>query len=110
MKLPNGAAAVIELAKIRDYCLSSEHPRGKHKARVFRSALQMTADDADELRTALAKAAREEAAIPGPSDSYGTRYIIDFEVTRQDRTAHIRSCWIIRSSESVPRFVTCFVL
>lgn len=38
MKLPNGQAAVVEIEKFREYCLSSDHPRGRHKARVFLSA------------------------------------------------------------------------
>lgn len=35
MKLPNADRAVVGLAKLRDYCLSPTHPRGRHKARVF---------------------------------------------------------------------------
>ncbi len=50
MKLPNRDRAVVDLAKLRDYCLSEVHPRGKHKARVFRVALGLTTQDAEELR------------------------------------------------------------
>ena len=50
MKLPNADRAVIEIEKLRDYCLSSSHPRGRHKARVFVTALGITADDAEELK------------------------------------------------------------
>jgi uncharacterized protein DUF6883 len=109
MRLPNGHAAIIEFAKIRDYCLSPIHLRGRHKARVFFSALGMTSAHSNELCAALAGAARDGAASIGESDSYGTRYMIDFELTRNDRRAMIRSWWIIRSGENVPRFVTCFV-
>ena len=38
MKLPNGDRAVIDIAKLRDYCLSPDHLRGRHKARVFAAA------------------------------------------------------------------------
>ena len=38
---------VVEIAKLRDYCLSDTHPRGRHKARVFRSRLALTAADAE---------------------------------------------------------------
>lgn len=38
MKLPNADRAVVDLRKLRDYCLSQEHPRGQHKARLFKSA------------------------------------------------------------------------
>jgi len=50
MKLPNADRAVIEIEKLRDYCLSSSHPRGRHKARVFVTALGITVDDAEELK------------------------------------------------------------
>jgi hypothetical protein len=110
MKLPNGEGAIVELAKLRDYCLSQSHPRGRHKARVFLSALSMNAADAEELRTALLNAARNENAVPGASDRYGDRYIIDFEMKRSGKTASIRSSWIVLTGESAPRFVTCFAL
>ena len=35
MKLPNVARASVDIAKLRDYCLNSSHPEGRHKARVF---------------------------------------------------------------------------
>ena len=110
MKLPTGDVAIIEIAKIRDYCLSVTHPIGKHKARVFSSVLGMTAAHVEELLAALATAARDENADTGVADEYGTRYIIDFELKYGERSADIRSCWIIRTGESVPRFVTCFIL
>jgi len=110
MKLPNGEAAIVEIEKIRDYCLSRRHPRGQHKARVFLSVLGMTADHSEELRIALIEAALKGSATLGASDKYGARYIIEFELKRDERTANIRSCWIVRSGEIAPRFVTCFVL
>ena len=36
MKLPNAEQAFVDVRKLRDYCFSTEHPRGQHKARVFR--------------------------------------------------------------------------
>jgi len=70
----------------------------------------MTAADAEELRTALVNAALKEEASAGTSDEYGTRYKIDFEVKHRERRARIRSCWIVRTGEIAPRFVTCFIL
>jgi hypothetical protein len=110
MKLPNGEAAIVELEKLRDYCLSSGHPRGRHKARVFHSLLGMTAADAEELRAALIDAALKEDASIGASDPYGTRYIVDFELRQGGRAAGIRSCWIVLTGEDAPRFVTCYIL
>lgn len=110
MKLPNGDSASVDIRKIRDYCLSREHPRGKHKARVFEDALGLTAEDSESLAADLKRMAADGEAAPGTSDSHGKRYIIDFELTRGERAAVIRSCWIVLKGETVPRFVTCFVL
>lgn len=110
MRLPNGERAVVDIAKLTDYCLSATHPRGKHKARVFLAVLGMSSPDASELRAALLEAARNEDAQAGDSDLYGTRYIIDFDLKRGVRTGRIRSCWIVLAGDRAPRFVTCFVL
>ena len=59
MKLPGGERAVVDIAKLRDYCLNDLHPRGRHKARVFASALGLTVADADVLQRSLLNAARE---------------------------------------------------
>lgn len=76
MKLPNADRAVVEIEKLRDYCLSSSHPRGRHKARVFVTALGITADDAEELKQAVLSAVLTEEATPTERDEYGQRYIL----------------------------------
>ncbi len=50
MKLPNPHKAVVEIEKLRDYSLNLNHPVGKQKAKVFRSALLLTMQDAAWLR------------------------------------------------------------
>ncbi len=52
MRLPNGDRAVVEDAKLLDYCLSPSHPRGRHKARVFAAALGITAAEVALLKGA----------------------------------------------------------
>lgn len=37
----------VDMAKLRDYCLSETHLRGRHKARVFRARLGLTVRDAN---------------------------------------------------------------
>lgn len=34
MKLPRGEDAVADIAKVRDYCLSPSHPRGRRLLRT----------------------------------------------------------------------------
>ena len=103
---------VVDLAKLRDYCLSSEHPRGRHKARVFRSRLGLTASDAELLRSALLNAAQRHrrGLIHGERDAFGQRFILDFQMTTEMGTAIIRSGWIVPTGEQVMRFITCYVL
>jgi hypothetical protein len=110
MKLPGGADAIVEISKLRDYCLDPHHPRGRHKARVFLSALGMGQSDAELLGAALLQAAREEDAVPGEADHYGARYTVDFLIASGDREARVRSAWIILRGESAPRLTSCFVL
>jgi hypothetical protein len=53
MILPNAERAVVDIRKLRDYCLNPLHEEGKHKARLFMAALGMTDKDADGLRALL---------------------------------------------------------
>jgi hypothetical protein len=78
MKLPGGERAVVDLAKVRDYCLSLDHPRGRHKARVFAAVLGFTSEHAEELRAAPLAAAGTEEATATDQDEYGQRYVVDF--------------------------------
>jgi hypothetical protein len=39
MKLPNADRAIIDLRKLRDYCLSPAHRYGRHKAKLFANAV-----------------------------------------------------------------------
>jgi len=95
MKLPNGARAVVDIEKLRDYCLSAQRPEGRHKARVFLSALEMTASDADTLREILLAAAVVNNAVSMTDvDKYGCRYALDVLVTWGSREALVRSCCI----------------
>ena len=56
MTLPNAERAIIDIRKLRDYCLNSFHDEGQHKARLFATTLGMTADDAESLRDLLLEA------------------------------------------------------
>lgn len=58
MLIPNAENAVVDIRKLRDYCLNPKHAEGKHKARLFLSSLGMTADDAEELRQILFEVAK----------------------------------------------------
>ena len=110
MKLPNGDRAVVEIAKLRDYCLNPEHPRGKHKARVFAAALGLTADQAETLRDELLQAARTTDASATDRDEFGQRYVLEFMMSGPAGQANVRSTWIVRTDEDFPRLTSSYVL
>jgi hypothetical protein len=110
LRLPNTNRAFVDVAKLRDYCLSPTHPVGKHKARVFASVLGLTDADAAELRVALLEAARTLDAIPGEHDEYGQRYTLDLILAGPARKATVRSAWIVRTGEDFARLTSCYVL
>ena len=64
MKLPNTEQAFVDIVKLRDYCLNPDHPRGKHKARVFLSALGLTTANAAILQKALQDGVLSQDATP----------------------------------------------
>ena len=103
MRLPDGGQAVVPEGKIEAYCLSADHPEGRHKARVFASALGLTRADAPYLKRRLLEAAREAEAEP-----FGTLYRVRFMLEFRGRTALIRSGWIV-GSDGVPRLTTAMV-
>jgi hypothetical protein len=108
--LPNGDQALVDDTKLRAYALNPDHPLGGHKARVFASALGLTAADAHELEQALLSAARHNPATPGAADRFGQRYVVDFEMHRAGRRAVVRSAWIVRVGEDRPRLINCYIL
>lgn len=110
MKTPNHENAVVDIAKIRDYCLNPDHSIGKHKAHVFKSVLNLTIEDASILRDILLKGVSQAEATIGEQDEYGQRFTVDILVTVRDKQAQVRSGWIIRAGEDFPRLTTCFVL
>ena len=110
MKLPNGDQAIIDTRKIEEYCLSTKHDDGKHKARLFREILGITLDNSSLLTDALQQAVADDDATPGKVDRYGERYVIDFTMHGPAGIATVRSAWIVLTGETLPRLVTCYIL
>lgn len=110
MGLPNAERAEVDPRKLTEYCLSTTHPVGKHKAAVFRAALGLTAADAETLREWLLRAAISSEAVAERTDEFGQRFRIDFDATTATGGAIIRSAWIVRAGDDFPRLTTCFVL
>ena len=110
MKLPNSERAVVEIEKLVDYCLNPDHPRGKHKARVFRAACGLTQQHADDVRQQLLDIAVQYEALESPRTAHGRRYVIECRLTGPTGQAVVVTAWIIRDSEDFPRFVSAYVV
>lgn len=104
MKIPNADYVVVNIRKLRDYCLNSLHDEGKHKARLFESALGITADDAEQLRNIILQIVKTHEA------EYGQRYTVDFLLEWKGKQARIRSGWIIEHNSNIPRMTSCYPL
>ncbi|MBW4487588.1 MAG: hypothetical protein KME12_07345 [Trichocoleus desertorum ATA4-8-CV12] len=108
--LPFAENAIVDIRKLRDYCLSPSHDEGKHKSRLFSSILGMTAKDAEDLRQILLEVIKSQEARLGRHDEFGQRYTVDFPLQWQDRSAIVRSGWIIEQNSKIPRLTTCYPL
>lgn len=107
--LPNAELAVIDLAKLTDYCLNPFHRYGKHKARVFWAALGLTVDEAEWLQGEILQAICTTDMVVSSASVFGTKFTVDFVVRRANRSAMIRTGWIIEHGTDFPRLTTCYV-
>ena len=101
---------MVDLRKLRDYCLNREHDVGKHKARLFLLSLGMTAAHAEELRQILLEVVKTREVRLGRQDEFGQRYTLDFPLEWQNRSAILRSGWIIEHGSKTPRLTSCYPL
>lgn len=109
MLIPNAEHAVVDIRKLRDYCLNPLHDDGKHKARLF-AAVGITITDAETLRDTLLQVVKTHEAQLGRRDTYGQRYTVDFSLTWHGKQTVIRSGWILEHETDILRLTTCYPL
>lgn len=109
MKLPNYQKAFIDDKKLVDYCLNPEHAVGKHKAQVFKSALQITIKNYFVLKQAILMAIANNECIELNKIEHGKLFAVDFEMTNFDQRAVVRCSWIVKNNEDFPRLTTCYI-
>ena len=108
MRLPNLDKARIDVAKLTGYVLNATHPEGRHKARVFLSALGIGAANGKWLADAILAAIGNADATLQADTKWGTIYRIDVEIVHGQRCAKVRTVWLCNREES--RLVTCFAI
>ncbi len=109
MLLPNHKKAYIDTEKLIFYCLNPNHIVGKHKARVFQSALGITDENYHILENSILNALKECNAQFIKKTKYGEQYIVDINIEHNNKKAMIRTAWIIKYNEDYPRLTTCYV-
>jgi hypothetical protein len=110
MRLPNGDRVDLG-TKLEDYVLNPRHREGRHKARVFESALGITLANGDVLRQAiLSAAANSDDAESLGNNGHGEIYILRFPLQTQKGSATVLTTWIVRNGEDFPRLITCYIL
>jgi hypothetical protein len=108
MKLPNGENAVVPMEKLTGYCLNLNHPSGKHKARVFASALGITAENASDLRELILQAAILGEVIQQDNTDFGQLFKVDWIIPDQEQVV-LRTLWEITLQGLEPRLVSAFI-
>lgn len=100
MQLPYYQSATIDLGKLTGYVLNLSHPEGRHKARVFLSALGITSHDADWLAKALLAALPDAVAYQQSENEWGTSYRVDTTIHRDTRCATVRTAWLVQNAQT----------
>ena len=108
--LPNYQNAVILREKLEGYSLNPDHPIGKHKAIVFKSALGFEQANWQLLERALLDELPYQDAGAAENGPWGDKYTLVFPITGPNgNTADVLSVWIIRPGTGFPSLVTTYV-
>lgn len=76
VNLPGAERAFIEREKLTDYLLSTEHPTGSKKARVF-AAIGYDLRNIELFERRLLEAARTHRVAAVLSTAHGTKYVLE---------------------------------
>ena len=114
--LPNHEHAVIEDSKLIHYALNSQNERGRHKARVFESALGFNLSNWTLLKEAILDALPYHEATLTSETVFGKKFEVVLSITGLNgRTVDVMTVWQFdcldnRTFSNVPRLVTVYVL
>lgn len=107
--LPGHQRAIIPEEKLR-YCLDPLHETGRHKARMFRSALGIGLEDTLRLRHLIETGVSANQGVRVGADEDGVeRWVVEWIV--QGRLSELRliTAWDLRVSYGRPRLVSCYL-
>jgi len=108
-RLPKAREATIPPEKLKGYALNADHDEGRHKARVFRSALGITHHDWEYLRDQiLQRLPKGEISRIEPRRG-GWEYTVKVRVDgRNGVTERVATRWVVQPGQP-PRLSTLWV-
>jgi len=108
--LPGYKQASIPRAKLEGYLLNPAHIVGKHKAKVFKSALGFDQGSWRLLETAIRNELPYNEAQSTKNDSYGRRYNVTITIKGPNGSERdVTTAWIVKTGDDQPSFVTAHV-
>lgn len=113
--LPNYKNTIIEDNKFTDYALNPYNERGRHKARVFESALGFNLSNWEQLKQAILDGLPYQEATPISETVFGKKYRVVLPITGVNkRTVDVITIWQYdRLSDKIisdkPRLVTLYI-
>jgi len=110
--LPNYERAEILRSKIEGYALNpTNEPDGKHKARVFKSALGFDQSNWELLKQRILDELPYHEAKPEQTSRWGDSYVVDLPVEGPNgNTVEVRTVWLFRAAVDFPSLITIYVL
>lgn len=100
----------IDPRKLTEYALNPSHPRGGHKAKVFRSALGYDIQNYEGLKSQIESQVLDAEATEGFADKHGQRYVIEIPIKGPSgNEVMVRTCWIVPPGLKEARLTTLIV-
>lgn len=107
--LPNYQNAFISDEKIYEYCLNPLHEQGKHKARMFKRLLGVSAKEGELLKVEIKNKLSSSPISNIRENRHGIIYTVPMKISIFDKEANIITAWIIEHGDWNPRLITCYV-
>ena len=108
--LKNARHAIVDERKLTAYLLNPTHPRGRDKARIFKSALGYDRASSKGLIEQIRRAILRHEAVFLRQDRYGRHYRVDLTLEGPRGTGRVRTGWLYDRGSDVPRLTTAYVL
>lgn len=105
--MPNAITASTSQNKIQGYLLNSNHPVGKHKAKVIGSVLGYHYENWDILSDKIFDGIQKTEVSKIVNTKYGTKYEIPLSIIgEKERNLTIRTVWQVDKDSYIPRLIT----